>query len=96
MSIWITIMDLALCAVLLGIAARALAAPTLFEAVTLFILFGIFISLAWVRLGAPDIALAEAGIGAGFTGALCVAALVWLRQRSLGDAGQSREGADDE
>jgi uncharacterized MnhB-related membrane protein len=80
MTIWVWLMDAALGIVLVGVAVRALATPRLFESVALFIVFGIFVSLAWVRLGAPDIALAEAGIGTGFTGALCVAALVRLRR----------------
>ncbi len=80
MTGWIWIMDAALGLVLLAVAARALTAPSLFEGVALFIVFGIFMTLAWVRLDATDVALAEAGIGTGFTGALCVAALVRLRR----------------
>jgi uncharacterized MnhB-related membrane protein len=37
-------------------------------------------ALAWVRLAAPDVALAEAAIGAGLTGALLMAALARLRE----------------
>lgn len=62
--------DLLLTATLLWIAWRALTSPDLFKAVVLFITFGLLMALAWVRLGAPDIALAEAAIGAGITGAL--------------------------
>lgn len=40
-----------------------------------FIAFGLLMALAWVRLQAPDVALAEAAIGAGLTGALLLAAL---------------------
>ena len=36
----------------------------------MFIAFGLLMALAWVRLDATDIALAEAAIGAGITGAL--------------------------
>jgi multisubunit Na+/H+ antiporter MnhB subunit len=36
----------------------------------MFIAFGLLMALAWVRLDAIDIALAEAAIGAGITGAL--------------------------
>ena len=46
----------------------------------LFIAFGLLMSLAWVRLDAPDIALAEAAIGAGLTGALLLAALARLKR----------------
>ena len=55
---------------LILLAARALYAPDLFKAVFLFIVFGLLMALAWVRLKAPDIALAEAAIGAGLTGVL--------------------------
>lgn len=65
---------------LLWLAWRALANPDLFMAIVLFIAFGLVLTLAWVRLDAPDIALAEAAIGAGLTGALLLAALARLRQ----------------
>lgn len=54
---------------------RVLSAPDLFKAVVLFIVFGLLMALAWVRLQAPDIALAEASIGAGLTGALMLDAV---------------------
>lgn len=57
------------------LAWRSLASPNLFKAIVLFISFGLVMALAWVRLGAVDIALAEAAIGAGLTGALLLAAL---------------------
>ena len=63
---------------LLWLAWRALATPALFKAVVLFIAFGLLMALAWVRLEAPDVALAEAAIGAGLTGALLLAALARL------------------
>jgi uncharacterized MnhB-related membrane protein len=37
-------------------------------------------ALAWARLDAPDIALAEAAIGAGLTGALLLTALARLKR----------------
>ena len=63
---------------LLWLAWRALRSPDLFTAIVLFIAFGLVMALAWVRLQAPDIALAEAAIGAGLTGALLLAALARL------------------
>jgi len=63
---------------LLLLAWRALACPDLFKAVVLFVAFGLLLALAWVRLEAPDVALAEAAIGAGLTGALLMAALARL------------------
>ncbi|MFB6260483.1 MAG: hydrogenase subunit MbhD domain-containing protein [Thiohalorhabdaceae bacterium] len=51
-----------------------------FRSVVLFVLFGLLVAVAWVRLGALDLALAEAAIGAGVTGALLMAALDRLRR----------------
>ena len=65
---------------LLGLAWRALACADLFKAIVLFIAFGLLMALAWVRLDAPDVALAEAAIGAGLTGALLLAALARLEK----------------
>lgn len=55
---------------LLATASATLLSRDLFRAVVVFIAFGLIMALAWVRLGAPDIALAEAAIGAGLTGVL--------------------------
>jgi energy-converting hydrogenase B subunit D len=62
---------------------RVLSAPDLFKAVVLFIVFGLLMALAWIRLQAPDIALAEAAIGAGLTGALMLDAVGQMTGRSF-------------
>lgn len=77
-SSWL--LDAPLAALLVWVAWRALASPELFEAVVLFIVFGLLMALAWARLGAPDLALAEAAIGAGLTGALLLDAVGHLRR----------------
>jgi multisubunit Na+/H+ antiporter MnhB subunit len=76
---------------LLGLVARIVLTRDLFEAVVLFIAFGLTLSLAWVRLGAPDLALAEAALGAGVTGALLLNAYRRLAERVEKVAGE-REG----
>ncbi len=76
------LLDALLALVLVWIAWRALGAQDLFRAVVLFIVFGLVMALAWVRLEAPDVALAEAAIGAGITGALLLDALGHLRRRA--------------
>jgi uncharacterized MnhB-related membrane protein len=63
---------------LLWLAWRALTTLDSFKAIVLFVSFGLLMTLAWVRLNAPDVALAEAAIGAGLTGALLFAALARL------------------
>jgi uncharacterized MnhB-related membrane protein len=77
------IFDVGLIMALLWLAVRALAEVKMFKSVVLFIAFGLLTALAWVRLAAPDIALAEAAIGAGITGALLLDAAGHLRGREL-------------
>lgn len=60
---------------LLGLAFGALHGRNLYASVLLFIAFGLALALTWARLGAADLALAEAAIGAGLTGVLLFAAL---------------------
>jgi multisubunit Na+/H+ antiporter MnhB subunit len=79
-----SLFDFLLAPALLVVAAIALHSRELFRAVVLFIVFGLLMALAWVRLNAPDIALAEAAIGAGLTGALLLDA---VNQLGEGDEG---------
>jgi len=76
--------DVLLALALLWSAWRALATPDLARAVVMFIVFGLLMALAWARLDAPDIAIAEAAIGAGLTGALLLDALGALRGKREG------------
>lgn len=71
--------DFLLALALLWSALRAMTVSDLFRAVVLFIVFGLLMALAWVRLDAPDIALAEAAIGAGLAGALLLDTVGHLR-----------------
>lgn len=76
---------------LLWLAWSTLTCSDLFKAIVLFVAFGLLMALAWVRLDAPDVALAEAAIGAGLTGALLMSALA-----RLGAAGDEKTPAQDE
>ncbi len=60
---------------IVGLALGALQSRDLFTGVVLFVGMGLLMALAWVRLSAPDLALAEAAIGAGLAGALLLAAV---------------------
>ena len=60
---------------LLTVAWLALASRTAFQMIVMFMMFGLLASLSWVRLNAPDVALAEAAVGAGITGALLLRTL---------------------
>lgn len=64
------VLDGLLAGVLPILAWRALATDDVDVAVVLFIAFGLLSAVAWARLDAPDIALVEAAVGTGITGAL--------------------------
>lgn len=78
--------DLTLCTLVLGVAGWTVAARDAFASIISFIVYGLFIAVVWVRLGAPDVALAEAAIGAGLTGVLLLGTLA----RTASEAGSSR------
>lgn len=60
---------------LVGLATAAMATADTRRSVILFMAFGLVLAVAWGRLMAPDVALAEAAIGAGLSGALLLAAV---------------------
>lgn len=66
---------------LAALALRTVLDRDLFRAVVQFIALGLLVAVAWVRLQAPDVALAEAAVGSGLTGALVLSAFARMRQR---------------
>lgn len=78
--------DAMLCLLLVGAAVSAVAGRDLFASIAFFVTYGILVGLAWLRLGAVDVALAEVAIGAGLTGVLLIGAWSMLRRR-CGDGG---------
>lgn len=66
-AIWF---DVALATVLVWLVWAMLTSPGRFRTVVVFITFSVVMSICWVRLRAPDLALVEAAIGAGLTGLL--------------------------
>ncbi len=82
--------DLLLAAGAITLAVLSLAAKKVFTAIVLYVSLGLLVTLIWARLGAWDIAIAEAAIGAGLTGALLLAA--WRR---LDDNRTAEEGVAD-
>lgn len=82
--------DLLLVLLVLSAALAAILGRDLFTSIVFFIVYGLFVSLAWVRLDAVNVALAEAAIGAGLTGVLLVgaAARLW----AAGAEGDPAEG----
>lgn len=69
-----TVFDVFLGLLLVWLGWRTVTSANLFNAVILFLIFGLLMVLCWTRLGAPDVALAEAAIGAGLTAALLLEA----------------------
>jgi multisubunit Na+/H+ antiporter MnhB subunit len=68
------LIDLGLVLALLVLARQCLGGRSLFRSIVMFVAFGLFMALTWARMGAPDLAMAEAAIGAGVTGALMLMA----------------------
>ncbi len=68
---------------IVGLAWASLATTDERRSVILFMAFGLVLAVAWGRLLAPDVALAEAAIGAGLSGALLLAA---VRKQSPGSS----------
>jgi uncharacterized MnhB-related membrane protein len=76
----IFLFDLILIGILLLTAWMALTLADLYNAIIVFIAFGLLVALAWVRLNAPDVAMAEAAVGSGLTGALLLSSLASIRR----------------
>jgi uncharacterized MnhB-related membrane protein len=83
------IFDAILLAILVWLAWRSVNDRDLFRAILQFITLGLLMAIAWLRLRAPDVALAEAAVGSGLTGALLLAALDRLRRRTENEEANS-------
>ncbi len=71
--------DCGLAVLVLAVAGWTIIARASFAAVAGFITYGLLLTLVWVRLDAVDVALTEAAIGSGLTGALLIGAVHRLR-----------------
>jgi energy-converting hydrogenase B subunit D len=85
------IFDAVLVLTILWLAWRSLADLDLFRAVLKFVALGLLLAVAWVRLRAPDVALAEAAVGSALTGALVLSALARMKRREADAAKAARE-----
>lgn len=72
--------DLALAIGALLLAWQSLVGRSLSRGIVMYMVFGLVLAMAWARLGSPDLAMAEAAIGAGVTGALLLVAFWRLRR----------------
>jgi multisubunit Na+/H+ antiporter MnhB subunit len=73
------VLDIALAALVLAVAGWTIAAREAFAAVVGFVVYGLLVSIVWVRVSAPDVALTEAAISSGVTGILLITAAARLR-----------------
>ena len=89
---WAFTFDVALTALVLGVAIWTLSLRENFGAVVAFAVYGLTLTLVWLRLGAADVALTEAAIGSGLTGALLLAAAARLRSTEPAIAAETPGG----
>ena len=73
------VLNLGLGALIVALATWAVLARDAFAAVVGFIAYGLLLTLVWVQLHGVDVALTEAAIGGGLTGALLIGAASRLR-----------------
>jgi multisubunit Na+/H+ antiporter MnhB subunit len=71
--------DISLAFLVVVLAAWTIQVHDTFSAVLAFVVFGLLVALIWVRLASVDVALTEAAIGSGVTGALLLSAAALLR-----------------
>ena len=72
--------DIGLALLILAMAAWTIAVLDTFASVIGFVTYGLLLTLVWVRLALPDVALTEAAMGGGLTGALLIGAAARLRR----------------
>lgn len=73
------LLNAGLAILILGLALWTIAARDSFAAAIGFIAYGLLLTLVWVQLHGIDVALTEAAIGGGLTGALLIGAAARLR-----------------
>lgn len=83
------VFDGLLALLILTLAWRAVTDRLQFRAVVSFVALGLVLAVTWFRLSAPDLALAEAAVGSGLTGALLLAALRRWSDREADSGGSS-------
>jgi multisubunit Na+/H+ antiporter MnhB subunit len=85
-------LDVGLAFLVFAVAAWTVFAPGAFAATVGYVVYGLLLSLVWIRLFAVDVALTEAAIGSGVTGVLLVGAAARLRGAEATTAEQSPTG----
>ncbi len=75
----LSIFDIGLIVLILAVGTATIALREAFAAVIGYVVYGLLLAIAWVRLSAIDVALTEAAIGGGMTGMLMLGAVARLR-----------------
>ena len=75
--------DIGLVALLVGMGTWMIVVRDTLIAVIVFVIYGLLMAIAWVRLWAIDVALTEAAIGSGITGMLLLSAAARLRNSEM-------------
>ena len=86
----INIVNIGLAALILGLAVWTIVAREAFAAVVGFVAYGLLLTLVWVQLHGIDVALTEAAIGGGLTGALLIGAASRLRSSDAASPTEQR------
>ena len=84
-------LDIGLAILVFAVAAWTIFARGAFAATVGYVVYGLLLSLVWIRLFAVDVALTEAAIGSGVTGILLIGAAARLRGAETGADESIRE-----
>ena len=71
----VSVLELVVGSAVILVAVVALVVPRRLAAAVSFLVFGVLLAVLWALVGAPDVALAEAALGAGVTGVLFIDAV---------------------
>jgi multisubunit Na+/H+ antiporter MnhB subunit len=85
-------LDVGLAFLVFAVAAWTVFAPGAFAATVGYVVYGLLLSLVWIRLFAVDVALTEAAIGSGVTGVLLIGAAARLRSAETTPAQEALTG----
>jgi multisubunit Na+/H+ antiporter MnhB subunit len=86
-------LDIGLAFLIVAVAAWTIFARGAFAATVGYVVYGLLLSLVWIRLFAVDVALTEAAIGSGVTGILLIGAAARLRGAENAGDEKSLSGA---
>jgi multisubunit Na+/H+ antiporter MnhB subunit len=85
-------LDVGLAFLVFAVATWTVFAPGAFAATVGYVVYGLLLSLVWIRLFAVDVALTEAAIGSGVTGVLLIGAAARLRGTETNSAEETLTG----